>query len=111
MEKVCFLVGVLKWKKCENQRWVVKESGGVSLFWVCTFAVIHHYHASEYHQRCQHLLPCQAVHADTDADHNGDDGLHIRVHADQRRTDTFLSYRNEKIGDECGAHDEESQFG
>lgn len=81
------------------------------LFWVCTFAVIHHYHTSEYHQRCQHFLPCQAVHADTDADHDGDDGLHIRVHADQRRTDTFLSYRDEEIGDECGAHDEESQFG
>ena len=75
-----------------------------------TFTVIHHHHAPEYHQCCQHLLPGQAVHTDADADDYGNDGLHIRVHTDQCRTDALLPQRNEEISDECGAYDEESQL-
>ena len=75
-----------------------------------TLTVIHHHHTPEYHQRCQHLLPSQGIHTDADTDHDGDDGLHIRVHANQRRTDALLPQWDEEIGDEGGAHDEERQF-
>ena len=84
--------------------------GGVSLFWVCTFAVIHHYHTSEYHQRCQHFLPCQAVHADTDADYDGYDRLDITVHAHKGRAYPFLPQRNEEIAYAGGADDQERKF-
>ena len=52
------------------------------------------YHSSEHHDRGKHLLPCQYVHSDDDADDDGYYRLDIAVHADQRRSDPLLSDRD-----------------
>ena len=55
-------------------------------------------------------MPTEGIHAKADADGGGNDGLHVGVHADQGRTDTLLTYRDEEIGDKGGANDEVSQL-
>ena len=55
-------------------------------------------------------MPTEGVHAEADADGGGNDGLHVRVHADQGWADALLSYRDEEIGDEGGADDEVSKL-
>ena len=75
-----------------------------------TPAIIHHHHASEYHGSGQYLLPTQCIHSHPNADDDGNDGLHIAVHTHQGGADAFLSQRDEEVGDEGGADDEERQF-
>lgn len=76
-----------------------------------TTAEVHHHDTAEDHEGGKHLLPTEGVHAEADADGGGDDGLHVGVHADQGRADTFLSYRDEEIGDKGGTDDEVSKLG
>ena len=76
-----------------------------------TTAEVYHHDTTEDHEGGKNLLPTEGVHAEADADGGGDDGLHVGVHADQGRTDTLLSYRDEEIGDEGGADDEVSKLG
>ena len=76
-----------------------------------TTAEVHHHDTTEDHEGSKNLLPTEGVHAETDADGGGDDGLHVGIHADQGRADALLSYRDEEIGDEGGADDEVSKLG
>ena len=64
-----------------------------------TTAEVHHHDTTEDHEGCKNLLPTEGVHAETDTDGGGDDGLHVGIHADQGRTDALLPYRDKEIGD------------
>ncbi len=76
-----------------------------------TTAEVHHQDTAEDHEGGKHLLPTEGVHAEADADGGGNDGLHVGVHAHQRRSDALLTDGDEEVGDEGGADDEVSQFG
>ncbi len=76
-----------------------------------TAAEVHHQDTAEDHQGGKHLLPTEGIHAEADADGGGNDGLHVGVHAYQRRADTFLPHGDEEVSDEGSADDEVSQFG
>ena len=66
-------------------------------------AVTYDCHASEDHQRRHNFLPGKCIHADADADYDGNDWLDITVHADERRAYALLTDRDEEICDECRA--------
>ena len=74
-------------------------------------AVTYDCHASEDHQRRHYFLPGKGIHADADADYDGNDWLDITVHAHKGRSDAFLTKWYEKIGYECGADNKIGQFG
>lgn len=75
-----------------------------------TTAEVHHHDTTEDHEGGKYLLPTKSVHAEADADGGGNDGLYVGVHADQGRTDTLLTYRDEEVGDKGGTNDEVSQL-
>ena len=74
-------------------------------------AVTYDDHSAEYHCCSKNFLPGKGIHADADADNDGDDRLDITVHAHQGRSDAFLTEWYEKIGYECGADNKIGQFG
>ena len=76
-----------------------------------TTAEVHHHDTAEDHEGGKNLLPTEGVHAETDTDGGGDDGLHVGIHADQGRTDALLPYRDKEIGDKSGTNDEISKLG
>ena len=73
-------------------------------------AIIDQYHTSEYHHGCQYLLPTERVHPYINADDNSNNGLEVGIHTHQRGADAFLPQRDEEVGDEGRAHDEEAQL-
>ena len=56
-------------------------------------------------------MPGQLIHADVDAYGYCYDGLQVGIHAYECGADALLAYGNEEVGDECGAYDEEGEFG
>ena len=60
-----------------------------------TTAEVHHHDTAEDHEGGKHLLPTEGVHAQADADGGGDDGLHVGVHAHERRAYAWLANGNE----------------
>lgn len=56
------------------------------------------------------FLPTEGIHAYVDADDNGDDGLHVGVHAHKRWAYALLSNGNEQVGDKGGEDNEEREF-
>ena len=54
-------------------------------------AVTYDDHSAEYHCCSKNFLPGKGIHADADADNDGDDRLDITVHAHQGRSDAFLT--------------------
>lgn len=73
----------------------------------CGAAAGYEDNASKYHCGGKDFLPAEGVHAYVDAYGYGNDGLHIGVHAHERRAYALLANGNEQIGDEGGKDDEE----
>ena len=73
-------------------------------------AIVDEYHTAKYHDAGQYFLPAERIHTYPNADGDGYDGLHVGIHAHQGRADAFLSQRDEEVGDEGGAHNQEGQF-
>ena len=64
------------------------------------FALCHEINTCEDQDSRQDFLPGKGVLADHDGNERGDDRLHVVVHADCCRADSFQRHRDEQVGEE-----------
>lgn len=79
-------------------------------FWHRSPALVDDVNATKDQNHGHDFQPSHLVQTDGDADDGGNGGLHIVVHADQRRTDAFLPDGDKEIGNESGKNHHEGHL-